>query len=51
MYVMRDPVYGDEVESGNGRSSGMGYINAEQASLGEIPLDDEPTESIRSDIN
>ena len=50
---MREPVDGDEGEgeSGKRRSSGMGSINAEQASLGETPLDDETTESIRSDSN
>ena len=49
--VMRKPVDGDEDESGKKRSSGMGSINAYKASLGETSIDDEPTESIRSDIN
>ena len=46
---MRDPVDVEENESAIGRSIVTESINAERASLGEIPIDDESVESIRSD--
>ena len=48
-YMMRESADCVEVESVSGRLIGAGSINTERASLGETPLDDKPTESIRSD--
>ena len=51
MYVIREPVDGDAGEKVRGCLIGSGFIKAERASMGKRPLDDEPTEPIRSDIN